>query len=360
MVLHALLKAGQFRVECRPARVHQFGFDRTMRPLRLLLIGCLALGMQTARIRAQAADRLPETCYLFSSFRDNGQDGLHLAWSADGLKWAALNGDRTFLRPMVGKERLMRDPCVARGPDGTYYMVWTDSWTDRTIGFASSRDLLHWSAERALPVMEHEPTARNCWAPELDWDAKRQEFVIFWSTTIPGRFPATEGTAEDGYNHRIYATTTRDFETFSPTRLFFDPGFNCIDATLLALNGRYLLFFKDESKFPRPMKNLRLATADDIEGPYALQAMPLNPPDSWTEGPTAIELGSDTVVYFDCYRAHRYGAVRTRDFKAWEDISPLLAMPMGMRHGTVFAVPRPIVQNLLAAQAAEMAGQPAP
>jgi hypothetical protein len=226
-------------------------------------------------------------------------------------------------------------------------MVWTDSWTDRTIGFASSRDLEHWSEERALPVMEREPTARNCWAPELDWDAKRQEFVIFWSTTIPGRFPATEGTSEDDYNHRIYCTTTRDFKTFSPTRLFFDPGFNCIDATLLPLDGKYALFFKDERKFPKPMKNLRLAVAADIEGPYLLDPSPLNPPDSWTEGPTAIRLGGDTVVYFDCYRQHRYGAVRTRDFKTWEDISSQLVMPPGMRHGTVFAVPRDVYSKLV-------------
>jgi hypothetical protein len=312
------------------------------------------------RIQAQVPEPLPETCYLFSSFRDNGQDGLHLAWSPDGLKWQALNADRTFLRPVVGKEKLMRDPCVAQGPDGTYFMVWTDSWTDRTIGFASSRDLIHWSEERALPVMEHEPTARNCWAPELDWDAGRQRFVIFWSTTIPGRFPATEGTAESNYNHRIYATTTRDFQSFTPTRLFFDPGFNCIDATLLKRNGKYLMFLKDETKFPKPMKNLRMARADDIDGPYELDPTPLNPPDSWTEGPTSIQLGADTVVYFDCYRAHRYGAVRTRDFKTWEDISSLLAMPAGMRHGTVFAAPRAVVQRLMAVDSGATAGRPAP
>ena len=334
-----------------------------MRHLRLPLIGCLALGMQIAPIRAQAPALLPQVCYLFSSFRGNGEDGLHLAWSNDGLNWKALKGDQSYLRPTVGKEKLMRDPCITQGPDGTFYMVWTDSWTDRTIGFASSRDLLNWSEERALPVMVREPTARNCWAPELDWDAKRQEFVIFWSTTIPGRFPVTEGTAEDGYNHRIYATTTRDFQNLTPTRLFFDPGFNCIDATLLHLDGRYAMFFKDESKFPKPMKNLRLAVADDIEGPYSLQTVPLNPPNSWTEGPTSIRLGADTVVYFDCYREHRYGAVRTRDFKTWEDISSQLAMPAGMRHGTVFAVPRVTLRNLFIDEAvndAEIHGQRAP
>jgi hypothetical protein len=315
------------------------------------LIGTAFIGLQTAPIRAQAPASLPQVCYLFSSFRDNGEDGLHLAWSADGLTWKALKADQSYLRPTVGKEKLMRDPCITQGPDGIFYMVWTDSWTDRTIGFASSRDLKHWSEEHALPVMEQEPTARNCWAPEVDWDAKRQEFVIFWSTTIPGRFPATEGTAESGYNHRIYATTTRDFKTFTPTRLFFDPGFNCIDATLLLLDGKYALFFKDESKFPKPMKNLRLAVADDIEGPYAVDPKPLNPPDSWTEGPTAIQLGGYTVVYFDCYREHRYGAVRTRDFRTWEDISSQLVMPNGMRHGTVFAVPRDVVRKLIADEA---------
>ncbi|MDE8698430.1 hypothetical protein PZH42_31545, partial [Bacteroides cellulosilyticus] len=42
---------------------------------------------------------------------------------------------------------------------------WTSSWTDRIIGYASSRDLIHWSEQRAIPVMMHEPTAHNCWAP---------------------------------------------------------------------------------------------------------------------------------------------------------------------------------------------------
>jgi len=41
------------------------------------------------------------------------------------------------------------------------------------------------------------------------------------------------GNGEEGLNHRIYGTTTRDFWTFSPTRLFYEPGFNVIDATIV-------------------------------------------------------------------------------------------------------------------------------
>src|SRR5207249_2284426 len=53
---------------------------------------------------------LPQTCYLFTSFRGNGEDGLHLAWSTDGIKWQALNHDKGYLAPHVGRENLMRDP----------------------------------------------------------------------------------------------------------------------------------------------------------------------------------------------------------------------------------------------------------
>jgi GH43 family beta-xylosidase len=306
---------------------------------------------QSTKAAGLSNESLPETCYLFSYFLDNGQDGLHLAWSRDGYRWEPLKGGASFLTPQVGKEKLMRDPCITRGPDGTFHMVWTDSWTDRTIGYASSKDLVHWSDQRALPVMEHEPTARNCWAPEINWDAKQGHFLIYWSTTIPGRFPATAKTAEDDYNHRIYATTTRDFASFTPTKLFFDPGFNCIDASIVPSGGKFAMFFKDETKFPSAMKNLRIAFADEIGGPYTVDPQPLNPPDSWTEGPTSLQTGGETIVYFDCYRKHHYGALVTRDFKSWIDITSKLDLPKGTRHGTAFPVSRAIVQQLIGEEA---------
>ena len=55
----------------------------------------------------------------------------------------------------------MRDPSICQAPDGTFHMVWTSSWTDRIIGYASSRDLIHWSEQQAIPVMMHEPEAHN-------------------------------------------------------------------------------------------------------------------------------------------------------------------------------------------------------
>ena len=77
--------------------------------------------------------------YLFSYFVGKSEDGLHLAYSYDGLKWEALNNNQSFLKPEVGKDKLMRDPSICQGPDGTFHMVWTSSWTDRIIDRKSTR-----------------------------------------------------------------------------------------------------------------------------------------------------------------------------------------------------------------------------
>src|ERR1044072_863596 len=80
-----------------------------------------------------AADK--DSVYLFTSFRRNGEDGLRYAWSEDGYHWKEVPG--TFLKPSVGPSKLMRDPSLARGPDGVYHLVWTTGWkTDRGFGYA--------------------------------------------------------------------------------------------------------------------------------------------------------------------------------------------------------------------------------
>jgi lysophospholipase L1-like esterase len=299
----------------------------------------LLTGLLTA-----AALRATDTTYLFTYFTGNGEDGLHLAWSADGYRWQTLNDDRSILAPQVGKDRLMRDPCVTRGPDGTYHLVWTTGWWDRSIGHASTRDFISWSKQTALPVMEHSLAARNAWAPEAFWDGKRGRFLIFWASTVPGAFPQTVGALENDLNHRIYATTTTDWTTFEPTRLFCDPGFSVIDATLWPTeDGRYHLIVKDETDHP-PRKNLCIGSADDPEGPWGNFAPPFTR--AWIEGPTAIKVGPETVVYFDIYREQHYGAMRSRDLVQWEDVTAEISVPRGARHGTMIAVPRSLVDRL--------------
>lgn len=295
--------------------------------------------------------RATDPAYLFTYFIGNGEDGLHLLRSDDGFNWEPLNDGRSVLTPTLGTtEKLMRDPCVARGPDGTYHMVWTTGWTENAIGYASTRDFITWSPQREIPVMAHEPTVRNSWAPELVYDDTTGEFVIFWASTIPGRFPETAGASESAYNHRMYATTTRDFETFTPTRLFYDPGFSVIDATFARRADGLHWIVKDETVNP-PRKHLRVASAASAQGPFGELGAPFTPPGLWVEGPTAVEIDGATVVYYDAYRNRHYGAMRSVDLVHWEDVSDQLHMPFEdtperVRHGTAIAVPRELGEKL--------------
>ena len=293
------------------------------------------LALTTGGAQAQTALK-PSEALIFCYFKGNGQDGLHLAGSRDGYSWTALKRDSTFLRPTVSKDRLMRDPCILRGADGLFHMVWTVSWQDKGIGYASSKDLIHWSEQRFLPVMAQEDGTRNTWAPEITYDPATKTYLIYWASTITGKFPETQSKEENGYNHRIYATTTRDFQTFTPTKLLYEPGFNVIDASIQPDGRRFVMFLKDETREP-VQKNLRVAFADKLAGPYGPASAPITG-NYWAEGPTAVKLGADWLVYFDKYREHKYGAVKSVDLTHWTDVSDQIKLPAGLRHGTIFRV----------------------
>lgn len=287
----------------------------------------------TTRLWAQ-----DDNVYLFSYFKDNGQDGLHLAYSHDGYQWMVLGNDRSFLKPTAGKDKLMRDPCIIKGPDGLFHMVWTVSWNEKGIGYASSKDLVHWGPQRYIPVMAQED-ALNCWAPEINYDARNKRYMIYWATTIPGRFPGTDSSGDGRYNHRMYYVFTKDFKTFTKPALLYNKGFTVIDATIKEANGRYIMFLKDETKLPVAQKNIRIATSRYLHKDYGAPSAPITG-NYWAEGPTVLQKGGEWIVYFDKYRDRKYGAVRSTDLKNWTDVSDKIHMPGGLRHGTVFTITR--------------------
>lgn len=287
--------------------------------------------------------------FLFSYFVDNGQDGLHFAYSRDGLKWEAIR-EKSFLTPTLGKDKLMRDPCIIQGPDGTFHMVFTTGWHDQIVGYTSSKDLIHWSEQKDIPVMEHELTAKNSWAPEVFYNDQRKNFIIYWATTIPGRHSdVSDSENEKGLNHRIYAVTTKDFKTFTETKMFFNPQFSVIDATILKKDSWYYMFLKNEN--PKPAeKNIRVTKSKQAAGPYPTVVSAPITGNYWAEGPTAITIDDYVYVYFDKYRDHQYGAVRSKDMTSWEDISDKISFPKGIRHGSVFEVSEQVLKGLLGEQ----------
>jgi hypothetical protein len=267
--------------------------------------------------------------YFFTSFHEPSTEGMRLLYSYDGLQWDSLAS--VFIKPEIGEQKIMRDPSIVRGPDGTFHLVWTTGWRGtKGFGYASSKDLINWSDQRSIEVMEHEPTTVNVWAPELFYDENEDQFVIIWASTIPHRFE--RGIEDEDNNHRMYYTTTKDFKEFSETKLFIDPGFSVIDAVIVKreLND-YVLVLKDNT---RPNRNLKVAFSDKATGPYTDVSEEFT--ENLTEGPTVLKLEDKWYIYFDSYGDHSYAAVKTDDFKNFEVANSEISIPKGHKHGTIF------------------------
>jgi hypothetical protein len=276
-----------------------------------------------------AACKSATDIYMFTSFHEPANEGLRMLFSEDGYHWTDLG--RTFLKPDAGPSKLMRDPSMIVGPDGIYHLVWTTGWKgDRGFGYASSRDLVHWSAQKFIPVMEHEPTVVNVWAPELFYDDKTKQFIVIWASTVPFRFE--KGIEEENNNHRMYYTTTQDFNNFTRAELFLDPGFSVIDAVILKRDeADYVLVLKDNT---RANRNLKVAFSDHALGPYKNISAPFS--GNFTEGPSVLKFGDEWIIYFDAYREKKYGAVKTKDFITFTDVTAVVEIPPGHKHGTIF------------------------
>ena len=285
-----------------------------------------------------------EKNYLFSYFKGNGEDGLHLAYSNDGFSWQALNNDKSFLLPELSKDKLMRDPCIIKGGDGKFHMVWTVSWEEKGIGYANSEDLINWSEQVFIPVMKHEDLTKNSWAPELFYDEQKEQYLIFWASTISDKFPETANQAEEDWNHRIYFTTTKDFKTFSETKLFLEPGFNVIDATIAKEENQYFMIIKDETLEPQAKKSLHILFSENLYDWNVPISEAIS--DSWVEGPTITKIENKWVVYFDRYRDHTFGAITSDDLLRWQSSSDAISFPEGIRHGTVFTVSNDVISKL--------------
>lgn len=277
--------------------------------------------------------------FLFSSFREPATEGLRLAYSYDGYHWKDF--DTIFLKPMID-DKVMRDPSIAKGPDETYHLVFTSAWKgNKSFGYAESKDLIHWGEQKSIPVMRYEPATVNVWAPELFYDDKQKQFVIVWASCIPGRFE--RGIEDDSNNHRLYFTTTKDFEVFTDTKLFFDPGFSVIDAVIAKRSSNdYVLILKDNT---RPNRNIKVAFAKNPLGRYSEPSKSFTP--KFTEGPTVVKIKNDYLIYYDQYRDKIYGAVKTKDFKTFTDVTQEVNLPPGHKHGTILTVRRKVLKQLL-------------
>ena len=300
--------------------------------LLAVLLACVGVNAQSG-----VPDGSP---WVFAGFKDNGQDGVYMALSLDGYHWTLANGGKPVVKPTEPGE-LMRDPFLQRTPDDSFVMVWTWGWKGTSIGASTSDDLIHWTNQKQVPVMAAEPKTLNTWAPAIYWQKLERRWLIIYSSTIPGRFPGDDS-GDNGLNHRIWSTTTRDFKTVTKPKVFFDPGFSVIDATVVQTpgvkGGAYHLMFKDERKTPLE-KHLITAGGPDLDGRWGNLSEPIS--ETWSEGAGVITVPGGWMTYYDHYAApQHYKALFSMDFHSWRDATSKIDFPEGLRHGSFLQVSR--------------------
>lgn len=315
--------------------------------------------------RAVACAAASDESLILSFFRDNGQAGIYLAASDDGLHFAPLNHDQPVMKPANWPgQNLTRDPSIIYR-DGKFHAVWTSNWKGRCFGYAESDDLIHWSEPvKVSPFPESLPAdnqPRNIWAPEICWDPVQKNYAIIWSTTTERESRNGDGSSMDGkdgsLDHRIYISRTSDGKNFSDAKLFFDPKTCCIDGMMVldesASGGRWVMIFKNEQETRLGGKNLRLVSAPaDFSKPWSNVEAPIAGPGSsvrpkeMAEGPSLLKWKDAWYLYWDAFANGHYCVATSANLHDWSDRSSDLQMPPHPRHGTVFRAPHSIVAAL--------------
>lgn len=304
--------------------------------------------------------------YLFVHFTGTEEDGTkeqtYFSMSEDGLYWEDLNDNQPVLTSTFGESGL-RDHFIARSAEGDrFYMIATDlsiannkatSWPgagadgSHSIVVWESDDLVNWSDPWLAEIA---PEGAGCtWAPEFIYDKSTGEYVVYWSSTTL-KVDGNENIVEDYENHAIYYCKTRDFRTFTETKLYHKgEGVKVIDSTMIEHDGTYYRYTKNETA-----GTIEIDKSDSVLGnftkiPSGMLSTDLPASQGAVEGPIIFKLNERTkdgkeqwCLLVDRFaRGQGYYPLVTTDLASGE--FTMLAdgkfrMPSKYRHGYVMPV----------------------
>ena len=286
----------------------------------------------------------PDSAYVMSYFTESPDGlgthyGLHLAVSTDARHWMPLNQNLPVITPTEGAGGL-RDPFVMRKQDGTFVVLATDlvgfdwDYTSQYIHVWDSADLRAFTGYRRLRLHD---MVTHSWAPEAYWDAGRGQYAILSSSVAAG-----------GHNV-IMVNYTTDFREVTPPQVFFDPGYDVIDANMtLDIGGVNYMYFKNSSD--HALVGARSTSLDP--GSFTVFSTPVA--QGGTEAPAVIRpRGSDAwYLWGDTYTPNGvYYAWQTSDLASgtWTAANMRdYTQPLNSKHCAMETITRAEYDNLVA------------
>ncbi len=282
--------------------------------------------------------------YFFTYFSGANRadaEQIYFSLSKDGLRWTELNKNNPVMVSNVG-DKGVRDPYILRSPEGDkFYMVATDlriangaGWSaaqragSKSIVVWESNDLVNWSKERLVKVARDD--AGCAWAPEVVYDDKTGEYVVFWASRV----------AQDNYaKHRIYIAKTRDFYTFTEPEVWIDRQQDVIDTDVIKHNGVYYRFSKDEVN-----KNIIIDKCDQLLNKnYETVSSTSVGSQKGVEGPAIFKFNGQNkwCLLLDDYGGGGYFPMVSDNIASgmFTKLSTSqYSLPSGPRHGTVMQI----------------------
>ncbi|GAB40638.1 hypothetical protein GOSPT_113_00270 [Gordonia sputi NBRC 100414] len=273
--------------------------------------------------------------YTVVAFSNTSDTYMDVYQSADGSAFEPVA--KPAYRPPSGR---VRDPSIFRHTDGFYYVTYT-TVDGANIGFARSRDRVHWSFVRNVPVPlccaflpgtgdgkglgsssgpgssgsagssdgpSLSPFTTKAWAP--DWFVEGGRVNVIFSMSTGGGFVPYIMTALDS-----------SLRAWGPPIPLAGLGADHIDTTVVKVGSTYHAFTKNETK-----KVVQHAVSSSLYGPYRFIA-----PGNWgafVEGPAVIQLpGGAWRIYLDAYKAGKYLYSDSTDgLNTWTPVKELPAL----------------------------------
>jgi hypothetical protein len=268
--------------------------------------------------------------YLMVYFKDQTQSA-YMAVSPDGYIFTDLNGgEPIFDGTKLAEQKGVRDPHIARGPDGAFYLAMTDlhifgqraghrdtqwerpqeqyGWgNNRAIVLMKSYDLIHWThsdfrVDKAFPELGD---IGSSWAPQTIYDDQKGKMMVYFTIRVG-----------NGDSHIYYSYTDDAFTKLEtkPVRLYDGGG---IDGDITKVNDKYHLFIVSDAKIFH-------AVSDKLTQGYISDPDRIDPEKVSTEAPNLFKrLGTDRwVLMYDVYgaRPNNMGFSETTDFISYTNL----------------------------------------
>lgn len=308
-----------------------------MRSIQLLFLALTCILQFAFGQKSKIPSQKKMSAYLMVYFKDDTH-GLYMALSKDGYSFTDINNAKPVIAgDTIALQKGIRDPHIARAPDGSYLLAMTDlhiyaqrmgfrktewerdgkeyGWgNNNSLVLMRSKDLLKWTrtnirVDQAFPGLEDIGCA---WAPQIIYDSVKKKIMVYFTM----RF-------KNGHNRLYYTYMNDDFTRMetAPKLLFEYPkNITYIDADIVKAGNKFHMFYVPHDGTP----GIKHASSDSLHTGYVYEDKWIDPEPAACEAPNAWKrLGSDTwVVMYDIYgiKTHNFGFSETTDFINYRDI----------------------------------------